>query len=77
LEEKIISLCKRKKSISNLDFVKYRGIPIAVSWVSKAKFAEAKVQKRLKEINKLEFNGILINQMLKIIKIIYFRMIYC
>jgi hypothetical protein len=37
--------------------------------IGKIKFAEAKIQKMLYEIDRLEYSGLAINQMLKVIRI--------
>jgi hypothetical protein len=37
--------------------------------IGKVKFAEAKIQKMLYEIDRLEYSGVAINQMLKVIRI--------
>jgi hypothetical protein len=45
------------------------GVPLGSKRIGKVKFAEAKIQQILYEINRLEYSGLVINQMLKAIRI--------
>jgi hypothetical protein len=60
---------ENKEYFSELEYVKYLGVPLGSKRISKVKFAEAKIQKMLYEIDRLEYSGLAINQMLKIIRI--------
>jgi transposase len=57
-----------QKYINDLEFVKYLGIQIYSIRIDKVRLTEAETQKILKEMDKLEFSGFAILQMLKVIK---------
>jgi hypothetical protein len=59
-----------KEYVSDLEYVKYFDIPLGSKRIDKVKFAEANIQKMLYEIDRFEFNGFAINQMLIVIKIL-------
>jgi hypothetical protein len=44
--------------------------------IGKVKFAEAKIQKKLYEIDRLEYSGLAINQMLKVIRIMILTQLF-
>jgi hypothetical protein len=61
----IIKLAREEKHyVSGLYYIKYLGVPLGSKRIVKDKFSEAKIQKMLYEINRLEFSGLAINQML-------------
>jgi hypothetical protein len=64
---KIVNI--EKEYVSELEYIKYLMIPLGSKRIGKIKFAEAKIQKMLYEIGRLEFSGLAINQMLKVIRI--------
>jgi hypothetical protein len=60
---------EEKQYVSELEYVKYLGVPLGSKRIGKVKFAEAKIRKMLYEIDRLEYSGFAINQMLKVIRI--------
>jgi hypothetical protein len=61
---------ENKEYMSELEYVKYLGVPLGSRRIGKVKFAEAKIQKILYEKDILEYSGLAINQMLKVNRII-------
>jgi hypothetical protein len=49
-------------------FVKYLGIPLGSRKLCKTKFLESKIQKVLEELDKAEFSGLAINQIVRVVK---------
>jgi hypothetical protein len=66
---KIKIVDEEKGYVSDLEFVQYLGVLWNSKRIGKIKFAEAKIQKMLYELDKLEFNDFVINQILIVIKI--------
>jgi hypothetical protein len=58
-----------KEYVSELEYVKYLGVPLGSKRIGKVNFAEDKIQKMLYEIDRLEYSGLAINEMLKVIRI--------
>jgi hypothetical protein len=56
-----------KNSVTK-NFVKYLGIPLGLRKICKTKFIEAKIQKVLEELDKAEFSGLAINQIVRVIR---------
>jgi hypothetical protein len=58
----------RKDYISDDSFIKYLRIPLGSRRLGKVKFIETKIKKIFEEIDKLEYNGLAFNQMIRVIK---------
>jgi hypothetical protein len=61
----IFRISSKKKEA---DFIKYLEAPLGSKRIVKTKFVEAKMEKLFYQLDKLEFSGLVINQMLRVIR---------
>jgi hypothetical protein len=62
--------------VSNNKFVEYLRVPMGSKRISKIKFIEATVQKVLEELDQVEYNGLALNQVIRIIRCYILNKLY-
>jgi hypothetical protein len=65
-----------KEYVASNKFVKYPGVLIEFKKIIKMKFLEAKVQKNLKELDKVKYSGLALNQMIRTIRCYILNKLY-
>jgi hypothetical protein len=56
-----------KEYVVSKSFIKFLGVPMGSRKVSKVKFTESKIQKVLEDLDKVEFCGLALNQIIRVI----------
>jgi hypothetical protein len=65
-----------KQYMAKNSFIKYLEIPLGSIKLSKTKFLEVKVQKVLEELDKVEFSGFALHQVMKVMRRLILNMLY-
>jgi hypothetical protein len=65
-----------EKEYISKSFVKYLGVPMGSKKICKTKFIKAKIQKVLEELDKAEFCGLALNQVIRVIQCYILNKLY-